>query len=146
MYIYEKTTVLLTPKQTYYYYYHHHYYCRRRWYLHHYRYSCCVVVLLVSSSHFRVIWGEEANYQVLNCFTIRAKKQNLKSLKAMETWVCFGDVGLLTNCYCHHSQMITLPFYIQSVSIRFIHNQVVYRSLTCGNLRQLPLGKYVSQM
>ena len=32
------------------------------------------------------------------------------------------------------------------VLIQLIDNQVMYRALTCKNLRQLPLGKYVSQM
>ena len=32
------------------------------------------------------------------------------------------------------------------VLIQLIDNQIMYRALTCKNLRQLPLGKYVSQM
>ena len=32
------------------------------------------------------------------------------------------------------------------VLIQLIDNQIMYRALTCKNLGQLPLGKYVSQM
>ena len=57
---------------------------------------------------------------------IWAKEQNLKSLKALETWVSFGDVGLLTNfCFHHYCHDDHVAFYIQSVKIQLINNQIV---------------------
>ena len=65
----------------------------------------------------------------------------LKTVKAKETRVCGGH-----DITCHNSiNQNHVSFYTQKFNIQFIV-QIVYRVLTCKNLRQLPLGKYVSKM
>ena len=65
----------------------------------------------------------------------------LKTLKAMETRVCGGD-----DITCHNSiNQNHVSIYTQKFYFRFIV-QIMYRALTCKNLRQLPLDKYVSKM
>ena len=65
----------------------------------------------------------------------------LKTLKAKETRVCGGD-----DITCHNSiNQNHVSIYTQKFYIQFIV-QTMYRALTCKNLRQLPLDKYVSKM
>ena len=59
----------------------------------------------------------------------------------METRVCGGD-----DITCHNSiNQNHVSIYTQKFYFRFIV-QIMYRALTCKNLRQLPLDKYVSKM